>query len=121
MNQSTQRRVQPAFVDHRQARRKQAPSKVIVFDAADGRPVGELGNITPAGLMMVCHESAGEGAMLQLRFQIPLGQDEDVSLVLDAVCKWCITLSTGRVWSGFEFTDVPGEQRDKLGELCGFL
>lgn len=123
MNQAAQRRVEPVIspVENRGVQRKTPSGRVIVYDVANDQPIGELGNISPEGLMMVGVEPIDEGHMLDLRFQVPQRGDKDVEIEVSVKCQWCVELGSGRTWSGFEIVAIPSDHHRQLAEVYLYL
>ena len=108
--------------DQRRIDRKILRPPVLVFDAMSGERVGQIGNISSQGLMVICPNAVDEGLLFQLNFTLPADDRTTRSFTIGAHCLWCSEAeSTGTYWAGFEIMDITEEDAEILEDAVDQL
>lgn len=100
--------------DTRRARRHQVPYPVPVTDAMTGGTVGQLGNISETGMLLISQAPLVEDALYQLRF--PITQHGRITLIdAGAHLLWLAPANTpGLYWAGLRFLTLSEAHLDTL-------
>ncbi len=61
---------------------------LLVYNRNTGKPLGNIGNISCNGLMLISRLPMLTGAVFNLRIQVPEG-NEQRNIDFDARCHWC--------------------------------
>ena len=84
--------------------RMQAPGHMPVIDQMTDRQIGQLGNISENGLLLITSESMQEDSLYQLRFTIPDSRGNEQTIDVGAHLLWCEPAQgRGNFWAGFRF------------------
>ena len=101
--------------DQRRVDRKILHPPVLVFDAMSGERLGQIGNISSQGLMVICPNAIDEGLLFQLNFTLAADDRTTRPFTIGAHCLWCSEAeSTGTYWTGFEIMDITEEDAEIL-------
>lgn len=97
----------------RQQERKSVIPPVQVMDMITEETVGQIGNLSVSGMMLIGPTVLNEGALYQLSFALP-GDDYAV-LEVGAECLWVSSTRTpGTCWAGLQFVDLSAMGREML-------
>ena len=97
--------------DSRRAPRRHVTEVVPVIDTMTDEVVGQLGNLSESGMLLIASAPLLEDALYQLRFH--LGQaGEPLPVLVGAHLLWIGPANTpGQSWCGFRFLTIAEEQR----------
>jgi hypothetical protein len=106
----------------RRIERHQLPYFLNVFNRFTDKPMGNLGNVSETGLMLISQLPLLVGAVFELQLKLP-GIDGSVQLIdLDAKCLWCHEDATPGIYdSGFKLDVVPPEYQQLVNALRGYF
>ncbi|HVI58661.1 MAG TPA: PilZ domain-containing protein [Luteimonas sp.] len=103
--------------EFRRARRRKATDTILVTDAMTERVVGQIGNLSESGMLLIANESLVDDALYQLQFALPNEKGEPTMVVVGAHLLWMDRASApGQAWIGLRFiavaaTSLAGLQR----------
>jgi len=100
----------------RRAPRKQPDKAVPVTDTMTGRVVGQLGNLSNEGMLLLAEHPMTDAAIYQLAFELrgPDGRVSPFEIGMQELWADPATAS-GQVWIGFRFIDIAEGDRKRLG------
>jgi len=109
----------PDTANQRRAQRKRAPFSALVTDVISGKPLGQLGNLSTTGLLVICSQPPRSEALYQVSLPLPesgLGIDAATPIELGIQEQWQeITASSSQIWAGYRIvaiTDVDAARLD---------
>lgn len=106
---------QEIITEQRRLDRKTLRPPVHVYDSMSGERLGQIGNITSQGLMIISPGPIGEDLLFQLNFTLPSEGESAHPFTIGAHCLWCSEAeSTGTHWAGFEIMDITDEDAHLL-------
>ena len=102
------------ILDSRRAPRRHGTEVVPVIDTMTDEVVGQLGNLSESGMLLIASAPLLEDALYQLRFHLPgRGQPLNVGVHL----LWSVQAHTpGQSWCGFRFLTISEDQRALVRE-----
>ena len=100
--------------DSRRAPRRHVTEVVPVIDTMTDEVIGQLGNLSESGMLLIASAPLLEDALYQLRFHLPgRGQPLNVGVHL----LWSVQAHTpGQSWCGFRFLTISEDQRTFIRE-----
>lgn len=102
----------------RRIERHQLPYFLQVFNRYTDKPLGCLGNVSQHGLMLISDLPILVDADFQLRLKIPGLDGEQITLDINACCRWCHEDETpGNYDSGFVLEASPIEYAQLIRAL----
>ena len=105
--------------EQRRQRRVTIPEHPQILDAHSGKILGQLVNLSVAGLMAVSPRSINCGTVYQVRFPLIIG-DQPVEIQLGIESLWCEdTNESGSHWTGFQIIDISPDQQKILDSVVG--
>ncbi|KAF1694298.1 PilZ domain-containing protein [Pseudoxanthomonas koreensis] len=103
--------------DSRRAPRRHVTDSVPVIDTMTDEVVGQLGNISESGMLLIATAPLVEDGLYQLRFHLgsrPQAINVGVHLL------WLVEANTpGQSWCGFRFLTISDEQRNQVRAWVG--
>ncbi len=113
---------QEIITEQRRLDRKTLRPPVQVLDAMTGDRLGQIGNISSQGLMIISPDPIGEGLLFQLNFSLPFDDGKQRAFTVGAHCLWCSEAeSTGTHWAGFEIMDIAEDDAALLEDAVDRL
>lgn len=101
--------------EFRRARRRRAIERIDVIDAMTDVPIGQLGNLSESGMLLIASTSLREDALYQMRFRLPQPAGSDVQVECGAQVLWLDDASAnGQLWAGVRFILLPKESLEAL-------
>jgi len=99
------------MIEKRRGPRKRLDVLLQVSDAMTGNVVGQLGNISLEGMMLVANMPIVDDALYQFVFHLPDSHGQLRPVEVGAHELWSErTNMHGRTWAGFRFIDIsPGD------------
>ena len=96
---------------------RKAPTNVVgVIDALTGDRIGQIGNLSAEGMMIISQHHIEPGAMFQMEFTLTDLNDQQHHFNVGSVCLWCSAASS-RFWAGFEIMDVSEQDAKTLLDI----
>lgn len=103
--------------DYRRARRRRVEQRVDVIDSMTDVPLGQLGNLSESGLLLLANAPLGEDCLYQLRFTLPDLFGRPVSFEVGSHLLWINpTHMPGQAWMGFRFLSIEDANLERLRE-----
>lgn len=105
--------------NQRRAERKRANFTAIVTDVISGLPIGQLGNLSSTGMLLICSQAPRSEALYQVSIPLPgsgrlLTQSQPIEAGIQE--QWHEQAnSSGQVWAGYQIvaiTDVDAARLD---------
>ena len=105
----------PDTTDQRRYDRKAPSSVVPVIDALTGERMGQIGNLSPEGLMLIAQNFIEQGALFQIEFTLTDRDQQEHTFDVGAFCLWCSAAkSRDTFWAGFEIMDISEQDASTL-------
>lgn len=112
-------------VDARRRRRRPVTGVVEVIDSMSERVIGQLGNISETGMLLLASSPLVDDALYQVRFSLsgmnPRGADGPAARPQRGQVEVGVHLlwqedagATGKCWAGFRFINLPEPGRQHL-------
>ena len=94
--------------EFRRARRRRAIDRIAVIDAMTDIAIGQLGNLSESGMLLIASMPLREDALYQMRFRLPHPGGGDVQVECGAQVLWLDDASaSGQLWAGVRFILLP--------------
>ena len=95
--------------DARRAPRRHVTDITPVIDTMTDEVIGQLGNLSETGMLLIASVPLLDDALYQLRFHLP---GRNPALNTGVHLLWSVAANTpGQSWCGFRFVAVSDEQR----------
>lgn len=103
--------------ESRRSRRRRVDERVDVIDAMAEQSLGQLGNISDSGLLLLASAALRDDALYQLRFTLVDRGGQRIGFEIGAHLLWQNAASApGQAWMGFRFLSLEDGQLDRLRE-----
>ncbi len=100
--------------DLRNQPRKRPHIPIRVSDAMTGRVIGQIGNLSPEGMMLLSDVGIVADGLYQFAFDLPDAHGRPQPLEIGAHESWTdATQTPGHWWAGFRFIEL-GEAEDRI-------
>lgn len=101
--------------EFRRARRRRAIERINVIDSMTDATIGQLGNLSESGLLLIGSAPLREDALYQWRFLLPQPGGGDALVECGAQVLWMDRASaSGQLWAGARFILVPKSSHEAL-------
>lgn len=101
--------------ESRRMPRRAVTGTVEVIDTMSGERIGQLGNLSVGGMLLMASTRLDEDALYQLRFALPDSPGDAVEV--GAHVLWCDAASApGQSWAGIRFLGLEPEATNRLRE-----
>lgn len=101
--------------EFRRARRRKAADTILVTDAMTERVVGQVGNLSESGMLLIASESLADDALYQLQFALSDDAGQPQTLEVGAHLLWMDRASApGQAWVGLRFIAIAPKHRMQL-------
>lgn len=101
--------------EFRRARRRKVMDRILVTDTMTDAVIGNIGNLSETGILLLASKLLVEDALYQLRFYLPNLQSRVGDFEVGAHLLWQDRASApGQSWTGFRFIAVPPAQGEAL-------
>lgn len=98
----------------RRAPRRHVTDIVPVIDTMTDQVVGQLGNLSETGMLLIASAPLVEDALYQLRFQLS-GPGMAAPVNVGVHLLWSVAANTpGQSWCGFRFLTITDVQRGQV-------
>jgi hypothetical protein len=93
--------------EHRRSPRKRAEFTVEVTDVIQRRPLGQLGDLSKGGLMLISPRTPRAEAIYQLRVPLAGMQHPDPTIEVGVQALWHrLAAVPGQVWAGYRIIAI---------------
>lgn len=104
-----------ATPEFRRARRRRAIARIDVVDAMTDAVIGQLGNLSESGLLLIAHAPLNEDALYQWRFRLPQPGGGDAEVECGAQVLWLDRSgASAQLWAGARFILLPKTAQQAL-------
>lgn len=101
----------------RRSRRRRVDARVQVLDSMTGQPIGQLGNLSESGMLLLASAPLREDCLYQLGFSLPDLFGRPVQFEIGAHLLWVNPINApGQAWMGFRFLSIEDRPLDRLRE-----
>lgn len=108
----------PSFDNQRRAQRKRAAANAMVTDVISGKSMGQLGNLSSTGMLLIGPQAPRSEAIYQVRVALsPTGQSlrESQPIELGIQEQWHeAAKTTGQIWSGYRIVAITDIDNARL-------
>lgn len=104
--------------EHRRSPRKRALQAIHVTDAMTGEVIGQVGNLSLDGMLLIANRALADNALFQFAFNLPGPARTPPPRRLDIGVheQWSEPAAIpGQFWTGFRIIDVDPRDRVALG------
>jgi hypothetical protein len=103
------------MVEHRRARRKGALSAIQVINSITAEPIGQIGNLSVDGMLLIANHEMPDNALFQFEFELPVDGGVPRRFEIGVHEQWSEPASVpGQYWAGFRIIDIAPEDRTAL-------
>ncbi len=103
-------------VEHRRAPRKRASSPMPVTDVMSEQVIGQLGNLSTSGMMLIGFRAPATDAVYQVSLTLPDGYGQRHTIQLGIQEQWHEPAAApGQYWSGYRIV-AAGEEDTRIME-----
>jgi hypothetical protein len=97
--------------DSSRAPRRHVAEGIPVIDTMTDEVIGQLGNLSETGMLLIASSPLTEDALYQLRFHLG-GRSLSSPVNVGVHLLWSVDANTpGQSWCGFRFLTISDEQR----------
>ena len=101
--------------ESRRSRRRRVDERVEVVDAMTEATVGQLGNVSESGLLLLASTPLHEDCLYQLRFTLTDRAGQRAPFEIGAHLLWNnAAAAPGQAWMGFRFLSLEDGQLERL-------
>lgn len=101
--------------ESRRAHRKPVNIAADVIDAMSGRRMGQLGNLSASGMLLIGSEAPRAEAIYQLRLPLPGLGTPAATIEVGVQEQWHEQAATpGQVWAGYRIIAISDEAASQL-------
>ena len=101
--------------ESRRARRRRVDERVEVVDMMTEQPVGQLGNVSESGLLLLASATMHDDCLYQLRFMLSDRAGNRHAFEVGAHLLWNNDAAApGQAWMGFRFLSLDDQQLERL-------
>lgn len=102
------------MIENRRSRRKQTGQSIEVTNSLTGETIGQIGNLSVDGMLLIAHRHIADDALFQLNFVLP-GSQPERRIEVGVHEQWGEPAKTpGQFWSGFRIIDIAPDDRIAL-------
>lgn len=106
--------------DQRRAARKSATAPIPVVDVIRERVIGQLGNLSTSGMMLLVSSAPVHGGVYQVAFTLPDAQHRDHRVEIGIQEQWHEpAASPGHFWSGYRIVSGGDDAVRAIDEWIG--
>lgn len=101
--------------EFRRSRRRRVDERVEVVDMMTEQAVGQLGNVSESGLLLLANAPMQDDCLYQLRFTLSDRTGNRTAFEVGAHLLWNNAASApGQAWLGFRFLSLDDMQLERL-------
>lgn len=103
--------------EHRRSKRRDPEVPVQVINSMTGEPIGQIGNLSPDGMMLIASREVRADALYQFSFPLPVNQHAPIEIEVGMHEQWSEPASMpGQYWAGFRIVSISTEDQELLNE-----
>lgn len=93
--------------EHRRSPRRNPDVPVVVTNVITGEEIGQIGNISADGMMLIANRALVADALYQFSFALPDGRGRHLTIEIGAHEQWSERAQTpGQHWAGFRIIAI---------------
>lgn len=104
--------------NQRRAERKRASTAAVVTNVINGQPMGQLGNLSSSGMLLIGPHTPRSEALYQVSVVLPTARQPSPALLpaieLGIQEQWHEPAASGQVWSGYRIVAISGDDAARL-------
>lgn len=106
--------------ERRNAPRKSSRATIEVIDDITGHNIGRIGNLSRTGMMLLCEQPLQDGALYQLRLQMPGHSLVRTQIETGVQTMWTEgTSASGQQWAGLRIISISAPAAEWLDKWLG--
>jgi hypothetical protein len=106
--------------EQRRAPRKRVTSPMPIVDVMTERVVGQLGNLSATGMMVLATSAPGNGVVRQVSFMLPDAQHREHRVEIGIQEQWHErAASAGQFWAGYRIVAASDDDVRAIDEWIG--
>jgi hypothetical protein len=103
------------MTEHRRSKRKPPDQPIEVVNAMTGHVVGQIGNLSSDGMMLVANEPFRDDALYQFTFSLPDAGGERIAIEVGMHEQWGEPAGgANQHWAGFRLIDISERDAEVL-------
>ncbi len=103
--------------EHRRSKRRHPDRQVQVFNTLTGEPIGQIGNLSSDGMMLIASREIRADALYQFSFPLHNSQGGPIEIETGMHEQWSEPASTpGQYWAGFRIISISADDQEMLNE-----
>jgi hypothetical protein len=103
--------------EHRRSKRRDPEVPVQVVNTMTGEAIGQIGNLSPDGMMLIAHREIRPDAMYQFSFPLPIQNHAPIEIEVGMHEQWSEPAGVpGQYWAGFRIVSISAEDQELLAE-----
>jgi hypothetical protein len=103
--------------EHRRSKRRHPDQQVQVINTMTGEPIGQIGNLSPTGMMLISFREVRPDALYQFSFPIPIEHHAPIQIEVGVHEQWAEPASVpGQYWAGFRIVSISADDLELLSE-----
>ena len=103
--------------EHRRSKRRHPDQQVQVVNSMTGEPIGQIGNLSNDGMMLISFREIRADGLYQFNF--PLHRDGGLPIEIEVGMheQWSEPASVpGQYWAGFRIVSISADDQELLNE-----
>lgn len=101
-------------IENRRAKRKPVNFAAPVLDVINGKTVGQLGNLSATGMLVIGTDEPRTQAIYQLRFPLPGVGDGSAVIEAGVQEQWHDRGGPGQFWAGYRIIAISDDDAIQL-------
>lgn len=101
-------------MDHRRSKRRQVDENIPVVNTMTGQVMGQVGNLSVDGMMLITARPLKSNALYQFSFHLLDVRGLPVQLEIGCHEQWSDSSQTGQAWAGLRIIDIAPRDQDLL-------
>lgn len=103
------------MIENRRSRRRSTRQSIDVTDALTGESIGQVGNLSSDGMLLIANRQVPDGGLFQFAFDLP-DTAPPRRIEVGVHEQWSEPANVpGQFWAGFRIIDIAPEDRTALG------
>ena len=103
--------------EHRRSKRRDPEIPVQVVNTMSGEPIGQIGNLSPDGMMLIANRELRADALYQFSFPLLIHNHAPIEIEVGMHEQWSEPAGvTGQYWSGLRIVSISAEDQELLAE-----
>ena len=105
--------------EHRRSKRRHPDQPVQVVNTMTGESIGQIGNLSHDGMMLIASREIRADALYQFSFPLHPERGGPVEIEVGMHEQWSEPASVpGQYWAGFRIISIGADDQELLTEWC---